>query len=257
MFAHLPFWALMAYLLVGGFFAGLSSSMASFASLISYPVLLSVGIPPVYANVTNDVAIIANSAGATMASGRELHGRWKTVGGLAFCTITGAIIGSILLLAFPGKVFQKLVPFFIAFAGVMILVSDRHAPVLEEKRPTWQRILFDGLLIIMGVYEAYFGAAGGVVVLVTLTYVIGGQFTVINAIRNVICGLADLVALVIYSFFSHIYWLDAVPLAIGMFIGGLVGPVLLRHIPATVMRRIIAALAFLQAGFFFWQAYIA
>jgi uncharacterized membrane protein YfcA len=247
----------MAYLLVGGFFAGLSSSMASFASLISYPVLLSVGIPPVFANVTNDVAIVANSAGATLASGKELHGRWKTVGALATCTVIGSIIGAVLLLTFPSTVFEKAVPFFIAFAGVMILVSGRHQSVPDANRPLWQRIVFSLLLIVMGIYEGYFGAAGGVVVLVILTYVVGGEFTVINAMRNVICGLADLVALVIYSFFSKVYWLDAVPMAVGMFLGGLVGPILLRHIPAKVMRRVIAVLAFIQAGYFFWQAYIA
>lgn len=246
----------MAYLLVGGFFAGLSSSMASFASLISYPVLLSVGIPPVFANVTNDVAIIANSAGATVASTKELHGRWRTVAALSACTIVGSVIGAVLLLAFPAGIFEKAVPFFIALAGVMILVSGRHRGTAGPA-PAWKKALFSALLVVMGIYEAYFGAAGGVVVLVILTYVIGGEFVVINAVRNVICGPADLVALIIYSFFSRVYWIDAIPMAIGMFLGGLVGPVLLRHIPADVMRRVIATLAFVQAGFFFWQAYLA
>lgn len=246
----------MLYLLVGGFFAGLSSSMASFASLISYPVLLSVGIPPVFANVTNDVAIISNSVGATISSTKELHGKWKLVGKLAVCTVIGSIIGSILLLAFPGKVFEKLVPFFIALAGVMILVSGRHQAVGHEQASMGKKILSGILLIVMGVYEAYFGAAGGVVVLVILTYLVSGTFLEINAIRNVICGLADFVALIIYAFFSKIYWIDAIPMAIGMFIGGYVGPILLRYIPAKVMRRIIAVLAFIQAGYYFWQAYI-
>jgi uncharacterized membrane protein YfcA len=246
----------MLYLLVGGFFAGLSSSMASFASLISYPVLLSVGIPPVFANVTNDVAIISNSVGATISSTKELHGKWKLVGKLAICTVIGSIIGSILLLAFPGKVFEKLVPFFIALAGVMILVSGHHQAVDHQQASTGKKILSGILLIVMGVYEAYFGAAGGVVVLVILTYLVSGTFLEINAIRNVICGLADFVALIIYAFFSKIYWIDAIPMAIGMFIGGYVGPILLRYIPAKVMRRIIAVLAFIQAGYYFWQAYI-
>lgn len=246
----------MLYLLVGGFFAGLSSSMASFASLISYPVLLSVGIPPVFANVTNDVAIISNSVGATISSTKELHGKWKLVGKLAVCTVIGSIIGSILLLAFPGKVFEKLVPFFIALAGVMILVSGHHQATDHQQASMEKKILSGILLIVMGVYEAYFGAAGGVVVLVILTYLVSGTFLEINAIRNVICGLADFVALIIYAFFSKIYWIDAIPMAIGMFIGGYVGPILLRYIPAKVMRRIIAALAFIQAGYYFWQAYI-
>lgn len=246
----------MLYLLVGGFFAGLSASMASFASLISYPVLLSVGIPPVFANVTNDVAIISNSVGATISSTKELHGKWKLVGKLAVCTVIGSIIGSVLLLAFPGKVFEKLVPFFTALAGIMILVSGHHEVKAHEQASLGKKILSGFLLIVMGIYEAYFGAAGGVVVLVILTYLVSGTFLEINAIRNVICGLADFVALIIYAFFSKIYWIDAIPMAIGMFIGGYVGPILLRYIPAKVMRRIIAVLAFIQAGYYFWQAYL-
>jgi uncharacterized membrane protein YfcA len=254
--AHLPLWALLFYLLVGGFFAGLSSSMASFASLISYPVLLSVGIPPVFANVTNDVALIFNSAGATISSTRELHGKWKLVGKLALCTVIGAVIGSILLLSFPGTVFEKIVPFFIALAGVMILVSGHQQTSTRQRLSTWQKGLALLLLVTMGIYEAYFGAAGGVVVLVILTYLVSGTFLEINAIRNVICGMANLVALIIYAFFSKIYWIDAIPMAIGMFIGGYVGPILLRFIPAKIMRRIIAVLAFIQAGYYFWQAYL-
>lgn len=130
------------------------------------------------------------------------------------------------------------------------------APDEKKPLPTWRKILYALLLLVMGAYEGYFGAAGGVVVLVILTYMINDQFTVINAIRNVICGLADLIALLIYSFYSQIYWIDAIPMAIGMFCGGLVGPILLRYIPAKVMRRIIAVLAFIQAGYFFWQVYI-
>ena len=92
--------------------------------------------------------------------------------------------------------------------------------------------------------------------MVSLTYMINEDFLVVNAERNVICGLAELVALAIYAFRSRIYWSESVPVALGMFLGGYVGPLLLRHISATVMRRVIAVLAFLQAGCFFWQAYL-
>lgn len=247
---------LLLYLFAGGVLAGLSSSMASFASLISYPLLLSVGVPPVYANVTNDAALIWNSLGATIASGKELRERWRQVGTLAVFTVAGSVVGCILLLSFPAGVFEKVVPFFIAIAGVLILVSGHHQATPDKRLPVWQKAAYAFLLVVMGAYKGYFGAAAGVVVMVILTYMINEDFLVVNAERNVICGLAELVALAIYAFRSRIYWSESVPVALGMFLGGYVGPLLLRHISATVMRRVIAVLAFLQAGCFFWQAYL-
>ena len=67
--------------------------------------------------------------------------------------------------------------------------------------------------LIMGAYTGYFGAAGGVIVLVLLTYITNERFIVINAIKNVICGFANLVALIIFIFTSHIYWLQAIPIS--------------------------------------------
>ncbi|TDM81811.1 hypothetical protein CEE82_01905 [Lactobacillus crispatus] len=72
----------------------------------------------------------------------------------------------------------------------------------------------------------------------------------------VICGFANLVALIIFMFTSHIYWLQAIPLAIGMFIGGYIGPAILRRVPEKPVRIFIASLAFIQAGYFFYTAYL-
>lgn len=102
---------IIIYVILGGIVAGVLSSAASFASLASYPLLLSLGIPPVYANVTNDAALIWNSLGAILSSGRELHGHWKQVSYYAIFTVVGSIIGCFLLLSFPAKVFEKVVPF--------------------------------------------------------------------------------------------------------------------------------------------------
>ena len=108
----------------------------------------------------------------------------------------------------------------------------------------------------MAAYTGYFGAAGGVIVLVILTYITNEKFIVINAIKNVISGFANLVALIIFMFTSHIYWLQAIPLAIGMFIGGYIGPAILRHVPEKPVRIFIATLAFVQSAYFFYTAYL-
>ncbi|WP_367341585.1 sulfite exporter TauE/SafE family protein [Limosilactobacillus sp.] len=244
------------YVLIGGVLAGIMSSAASFASLVSYPLLLSVGIPPVYANVTNDAALIWNSIGSVFSSGRELHGHWKDVGKYAICTILGSACGSFLLLAFPGKTFEKVVPFFILIAGIMVIVSGQHKAIQQVQRPLWQKVAYLTLLTIVGMYAGYFGAAAGIVVLVLLTYLMSENFLVVNAIKNAVCGLANLTALIIYMFNSHIYWNFAIPMAIGMFVGGYVGPIIVRHVPARLMRIIIAILALTQAAIYFYKAYL-
>lgn len=230
------------FLLLGGVGGGLLSSIASMASLASYPVLLAVGIPPVYANVTNDAALIWTSIGSTISSTKELKGHWKETWFFTIFTVLGSIVGCMLLLSFPSSVFEKAVPFFIAFSGIMILVSGKHNTLNTKKQPTWLRIVYLGTLLIMGAYTGYFGAAGGVIV--------------INAIKNVISGFANLVALIIFMFTSHIYWLQAIPLAIGMFIGGYIGPAILRRVPEKPVRIFIATLAFVQSAYFFYTAYL-
>lgn len=246
---------MFVFLLVGGIAAGLLSTIASVASLASYPVLLMAGVPPVFANVTNDAALIWTGISSTAASTKELRGHWRETGFLAIFTVLGSIIGSFLLLAFPGKVFEKVVPFFIASSGVLILISGHHHPKANIHTKPWQKALQLVLLLGMGAYSGYFGAAAGVIILVLLTYLTDNSFLVNNAIKNVIGGLANLVALLIFMFTSIIYWDKAIPLAVGMFIGGYIGPHLLRHIPVPLVRRLIACLAFLQAGYYFYTAY--
>lgn len=251
----MPSIGMLIYLLLGGVVAGILSSAASFASLASYPLLLSVGVAPVYANVTNDAALIWNSLGAVIASGKELHGHWRQVWLYGLFTVVGSVIGCFLLLAFPGKFFERVVPFFILIAGAMILISGNHQPDLTQQKPRWQKFLYVFLLVIAGGYAGYFGAASGIVILVLLTYLTDENFLVVNAIKNAVCGFTNLVALIIYSFTSRIYWWDAIPMAVGMFVGGYLGPIVLRHISAKLMHWVIALLALTQALIYFKQAY--
>lgn len=250
-----PSFGIIVYLILGGVVAGILSSAASFASLASYPLLLSVGVAPVYANVTNDAALIWTSLGSVLASLKELKGHWRQVAYYGIMTVCGSIIGCFLLLAFPGKVFEKVVPFFILIAGALIIISGKHQPNLDYQAPKWLEGLYVLLLVMVGAYAGYFGAASGIVILVLLTYLTNEEFLVVNAIKNAVCGLTNLVALLIYAFTSKIYWFDAIPMAVGMFIGGYLGPIVIRHVPVKVIRWVIAILAVTQSLIYFKQAY--
>lgn len=124
------------YLLIAGTIAGFISAVAGLASLISYPVLLSIGVPPVSANVTNTAALIFTGLGSTMASGKELHGHRRIMWHVALVAMAGGIIGCLILAYAPSSSFEKVVPFMIFGAGVAMLVAGQHT-VSPKNRQRW------------------------------------------------------------------------------------------------------------------------
>lgn len=246
---------LFLYLLLGGVLGGLCASMASMASLATYPFLLSVGVPPVFANTTNDAALIWNGVGSTAASRKELHGHWKKVTIYSAITVAGSIIGCLLLINFPAKVFAKVVPFCIAFSGILVLFSGKAGLKDSNSLGPVFKVLSWLALIITGIYAGYFGAASGVLMLAILSFITNDDFLTINAMKNIAGAMGNLVALIIYIFTERIYWLDVVPLAIGCLIGSYLGQRLLGHIPARLVRIVICILALGQAAYYAYTAY--
>lgn len=236
----------------GGIVGGIISSVAGGASIVSYPVLLISGVPPIFANITNHGALIFDYLGAVASSAQELKGHWKQALFYAISATVGAIFGTYLLLAFPSSVFEKVVPIFLVISGTMFLLGKK------QNRGTKKNLANIWIIIIMalmGCYTGYFGGANGVIVLAVLQYLTNEDFLVNNAIKNVICGVANVSAFIMFIFRSKIYWQQGIFLAAGMLIGGLLGPKILRHVSVKMVRWIVAILAFIQAIYFFIQAY--
>jgi uncharacterized membrane protein YfcA len=231
-------------LLLAGVGAGLVGSIAGLASLISYPALLATGIPPVTANVTNTVALVLNGVGAVSASLPELKGQGRRLLRLAGAGALGGASGAALLLLTPSSAFERVVPWLIAGASVAILVQRsprelaiegaQHHP--EHRDPRWLPL---GTFAI-AIYGGYFGAAAGVMLLSMFLLSTGEGLPRGNALRNVVLGVANGVAALGYIVFASVAWAAALPLAIGLFAGGLLGPRIVRRVPQTALRRVIA-----------------
>lgn len=247
---------LFLYLVVGGILGGLFSTMAGLASLATYPILLSVNIPPVYANITNDAALIWAGIGSTVASINELKGHWKKILFYAIFSVLGSVIGCCLLINFPGKIFEKVVPFCIAFSGFMVLLPKKATPNMEmPKSSPFLKVLSLLCIMITGLYTGYFGAASGVLMLGILNLITDDDFLTVNAMKNVISALNNLIALIIYIFTAKVYWSAALPLAIGILCGSYLGPKLMHFIPIKMMKYIIFAFALIQAIYFAYNTY--
>jgi uncharacterized membrane protein YfcA len=227
-------------LVVAGLGAGLTGSVAGLASLFSYPALLAVGLPPVTANVTNSVALIFSTVGAVSGSRPELAGQFRRVRPLALAGLVGGLTGGVLLLSTPSDAFERIVPFLIAAASIAILVRRPILDVAEhEHRHRDPRVVFAGTGVI-GVYGGYFGAGGGVMMLALFLWAMADPLPRANAFKNVVLGTANGVAALLFVFFGDVRWSAVIPLGAGVLVGGRLGPIVVRRVPATPLRFVIA-----------------
>jgi uncharacterized protein len=259
-------WKYIYILFPAGILAGIASSVAGLASLVSYPALLLVGISPVSANITNTAALVFSAVGSGVASKRELSGHNRELLKLLPLTIGGSLCGSVLLLVAPATSFEHVVPFFIFGAALLILYPELpHTRSIKGHRLTddgksllRKRVLAAAVstaIFLVGAYTGYFGAAGGVVMLAILAATSHLEFTEYNALKNVSLGTSNLVAAILFSFRAHIYWLAVFPLATGFLIGGFIGPHIVRHVPPKPLKIVIAAGAIGLAAFLFIRTY--
>ncbi len=276
-------------LLAAGVAAGLASTVASLASVVSYPALLAAGLSPVSANVTNTVALVFTAAGAAAGSRPELAGRGRLVGQLGLVTAAGGAAGAALLLLSPPHAFQAAAPVLIAAASVLLLlprrgpaagpapaaggapgadpapapaalpgpasgadpapaagpVPARGAEIPGGPRRAW---LLRAAAFAVAVYVGYFGAAGGIMMLAVLSAMLAGPLAQLNAVKNVVSGLANAAAAVGFAIFGPVRWAAAVPLAAGFLVGGRIGPVLVRRLPQRALRLAIAVAGLVLAA---------
>jgi uncharacterized membrane protein YfcA len=222
-----------------GALAGIVSTVASLASVVSYPALLALGLPPLSANVTNTVALLFTGAGAAAGSRPELAGQWRRVRNFGLITALGGATGAALLLATPAATFQDAAPFLIGGASLVLLVQPKPERRVAKVAAGHSKPLLAALFGV-AIYVGYFGAAGGIMLLVVLTPLLGEPMARTNALKNVVSGLANAVAAVGFALFGPVRWGFVVPLAAGFLIGGWTGPALVRRLPGRALRVFIA-----------------
>jgi uncharacterized protein len=221
-------------LVVAGVAAGLGGSIGGIASVFSYPALLSVGLSPIDANVTNSVSLFFLSVGSVTSSKRELKGRAKLLRRIGPINLIGGVIGAVLLLKTSSATFKHIVPFLILAASLAILLPSRKD--IGDK-PRVQSKALPIMTGVIGIYCGYFGAASGSLTLALILRRLGVELPVASAIKNVLMGISNGIAAIIFIFIGHhIHWLIAIPLAIGFFIGGRIGPIIIRNSSAKMLR---------------------
>ena len=226
-------------LLAAGTLGGIFSTVVSIASLVSYPVLLALGVPPLSANMTNTVSLVLTGAGSVASSRPELAGEGRLVLRLGAVTALGGAAGAAVLLVTPASTFTVVVPVLIGAASVVLLVQPRIKKLVPA--PDEGHRLVNGIaLFAVAMYVGYFGAAAGVMLLVVLSIMIEESLVKVNAVKNAVSGLANAMAAVCFALFGDVRWAFVAPLAAGFLIGGWIGPKIARRVPAEAFRVFVS-----------------
>ncbi len=239
-------------LLLAGVTAGLVGAVTGLASVISYPALLAAGLPPVTANVTNTVALVFSGLGSTLGGRPELRGQGPRLRVLGSAGLLGGSLGAVLLLVTPADAFERVVPVLIGVASLCVLIprprEHRHHSGTDAR---W----VVAAVFAVSVYGGYFGAAAGVLMLALLLSATSESLPISNAIKNAVLALANGVAAIGFICFSQVRWLAVLPLALGFFTGGWLGPLVVRRLRPTGLRLAIAAAGVVIAIRLALQAY--
>jgi uncharacterized membrane protein YfcA len=228
-----------------GIVAGTINTVVGSGTLFTFPVLLAFGYPPVVANVSNTVGLVPGSVAGAVGYRRELSGQRARILRLSAASLSGGIIGAILLLSLPASAFAAIVPVFIAVAVLLIVFQKQISAALARHRPAHRAPREQGSPLVMlgvfagGVYGGYFGAAQGILVLAILALGIDDELQRLNAVKVVLTGLVNLISGIIFVFVAHVAWAPAGLIAGGSLLGGLLGARVGRRLPPQVLRAVI------------------
>jgi uncharacterized membrane protein YfcA len=224
-----------------GLAAGTVNVIVGSGSLITFPILLALGYPPVLANVSNTVGLVPGSVSAVVAYRRELVGQRTRLLQLGGASLLGGLSGAILLLSLPGSVFKAAVPALIAIAALLMAAQPRISAGLERRGT---RRLHGGAglqagVFLTGIYGGYFGAAQSVILIALLAIFIDDDLQRLNGTKNVLALIVNAVAGLLFIATTTISWSVVGLIAAGSVIGGQVGGRYGRRLPAPLLRGVI------------------
>jgi len=235
----------MTAVLLAGVAAGTINTVVGSGTLITFPTLLAFGVPPVTANVSNTIGLVPGSVSGAIGYRRELVGQRARLIRLASASLLGGVVGAVLLLALPEEAFSAIVPVLIGLGCLLVVLQptiSRRVALRREGRgtvhehgPLWVWVL----VFATGVYGGYFGAAQGVLLMAVMGIGIQETLQRLNAVKNVLAGLVNGVAAVIFMVVAEVDWVVAALIAVGSVVGGQLGATVGRRLPPLALRIVI------------------
>ncbi|NYI03341.1 sulfite exporter TauE/SafE family protein [Allostreptomyces psammosilenae] len=258
-------WAEMLLVLVAGVGAGTINTIVGSGTLITFPVLLAVGIPPVVANVSNNLGLVPGSLSGAIGYRRELAGQRGRILRFGVASLLGGAAGAVALLLLPEEAFDRIVPALILLALVLVVLQPRLSRRLAARREAAREEALrqgrdprpasdhGGRLLPLGVgacgvYGGYFGAAQGIILLALMGTALDDDLQRLNALKNVLAMIVNAVAAVVFLFVADFDWAAVALIAVGATLGGQIGSRVGRRLPPTVLRGVIVVVGLTAVG---------
>lgn len=235
------------FLVVAGVVAGIIGTAGGITSLVAYPALLAVGIPPLAANVTNSVAMLGGGASSASRAAPDVTGQGATLRRWLPVSITMSLAGAVLLVVTPPGVFGRVVPFLVAAGSLILVMQPRISRWQAGHHYAWRPGAVLGGLGGIAVYNGYFGAGSGILLITLLLLTAEPVLHRANSAKNVLLAASDILPAVLFAFTATVVWSAAIPLGAGTLAGGLIGPSIARRVRHDVLRVVIACMGFALA----------
>jgi uncharacterized protein len=231
-------------LLAAGLAAGMVNAVAGGGSLITFPTLVAIGLPPKPANVTNSIAVTPGYLASVYGSRADLAALAAKRNLLALIptAVVGATLGCTLLLATPERAFELVVPFLVLGATAVLAFQQRLRQIVGHPREMTERARGIALHVMVGLgatYGGYFGAALGIMLVAGLGLVLDESLARISALKNAISAIVALCTVVAFGVFGPVDWAAAAVVAPASMVGGYAGARVARRLPAGLLRAAI------------------
>ncbi len=236
-------WPELAAIALAGIGAGFVNTLAGSGTLLTFPTLLAFGVPPVTANVSNNIGLVPGALSAAWGWRAELRHQWRRLLRLAPASFVGGLVGAVLLLVLPAEAFEAVVPLLVTLGLVLVAMQpwinrriNARARVDTEPRDHWSTIPAVGAT---GVYGGYFGAAQGILLVGALGITTGEPVHATNAMKNALSAVVNSVAAVVFVVVAEVDWLIVLVIGVGSVVGSLVGSKVGRRLPPALLRGFI------------------
>ncbi|MFE2939931.1 sulfite exporter TauE/SafE family protein [Streptomyces sp. NPDC059255] len=238
-------WEMLA-VLAAGISAGAINTVVGSGTLITFPVLLATGLPPVTATVSNALGLIPGSISGAIGYRAELTGQRPRVLRLGVAAVIGGFTGATLLLVLPSTAFETIVPVLVTLALVLVILQPRLARAVQARRarkgttagPDGGPLLFTGLLLA-SVYGGYFTAAQGIIYVALMGMLLDDTLQRLNAVKNILAALVNSVAALFFLFVAEFDWTAVALIAAGSTVGGQLGARFGRKLPPAALRALV------------------
>lgn len=245
-------------MLLAGCAAGTINTIVGSGTLITFPTLLAIGVPPVTANVSNTIGLVPGSLSGVWGYRAELSGQRARLVRLCSASLLGGALGAGLLLWLPSEAFDAIVPALVGLGVLLVVIGPRVSRAVAARAEARGGLPDHGAAWVWpavagaGVYGGYFGAAQGVLLMAILGIGVADSLQRHNATKNVLALLVNAVAAVVFVFVAEVDWLVVLLVAVGSVVGGQIGATVGRRLPPAVLRGVIVAVGLTALVILLW-----